>query len=85
MVYILLTWRFLKFQFQTSDLPEANENIKTIDSLRIITLISLEKSVTFKLLNQESMQSSECQCKHTVKELHFKHEFAHITHHTDRD
>ena len=22
------------------------------------------------------MQSSECQCKHTVKELYFKHEFA---------
>ena len=23
------------------------------------------------------MQSSECRCKHTVKELYFKHEFAH--------
>lgn len=23
------------------------------------------------------MQSSECQCKHTVEELYFRHEFAH--------
>lgn len=31
----------------------------------------------FKLLSQESMQSPECQRKHTVKELDLKHEFAH--------